>query len=82
MVSSSAHSVGLTVRHKRDSSAPDFSTTFHAAAHIAVLARDEKDFGALVPENGWRPAVADPSFRTWTDDYSNVLGAILRRPSP
>jgi hypothetical protein len=49
---------------------------------LAVLARDEKDFGALVPENGWRPAVADPSFRTWTDDYSNVLGAILRRPSP
>ena len=61
---------------------PTSTTTFHAAAHIAVLARDEKDFGALVPENGWRPATADPSFRTWTDDYSNVLGAILKRPSP
>ena len=82
IVSSSANAVGLTVRHKRDDSAPDFSATFHAAAHIAALARDEKDFGALVPENGWRPAAADPSFRTWTDDYSNVLGAILKHPSP
>jgi spermidine synthase len=82
IVASSAHAVGLAVRDKRDRSAPDFKTTFHAAAHIAVLARDERDFGALVPENGWRPAPADPSFRTWTDDYSNVLGAILKRPSP
>jgi hypothetical protein len=82
IVASSAHAVGLAVRDKRDRSSPDFKTTFHAAAHIAVLARDEKDFGALVPENGWRPAAADPSFRTWTDDYSNVLGAILKRPSP
>ena len=82
IVSSSANAVGLMVRHKRDLSAPDFSATFHAPAHIAVLARDDKDFGALVPEKGWRPATVDPAFRTWTDDYSNVLGAILKRPSP
>jgi spermidine synthase len=79
IVASSARAVGLIVRHKADNSAPDFSSTFHAAAHIAVLARDEKDFGALVAENGWSPATADRSFRTWTDDYSNVVGAILKR---
>ena len=82
IVSSSANAAGLAVRHKRDDSAPDFNATFHAACSYRGAGAGRKGLRRSRPENGWRPAIADPSFRTWTDDYSNVLGAILKRPSP
>ena len=44
----------------------------------AVLARDEGDLGALDRKAGWAPPKRDPDFRTWTDDYSDIVGAIMR----
>lgn len=46
---------------------------------VTVSARDEEDFGALQePESGWDPLEPDPGQWVWTDDYSNVVGAMLR----
>jgi len=78
VVAASAHATGLKARQKLDRSKPDFGATFHAAARIAVLAREERDFGGLDPDRGWEPLTAGPSFRVWTDDYSNIFGAILK----
>jgi len=79
VVGASAQAANLRMIHKRDPATPDFKTTFWAPADVAVLARDEKDFGALGPESGWTAPALDPSFRPWTDDYSDIVGAILRR---
>ena len=79
IVAASAQAANLQMIHKRDPATPDFNATFWARADIAVLARDKQDFGALGPESGWAAPPPDPSFRTWTDDYSDIVGAILRR---
>ena len=38
-----------------------------------VLARQPRQFGALLQGERWRPLLPDPSHRVWTDDYSNIL---------
>ena len=79
VVAASAAAADLKMVSKFDPSKPQFKATFHAPATVAALARDASDFGVLGPARGWKSAPADPGFRTWTDDYSNVLGAILAR---
>lgn len=79
VVAASAAAADLKMVSKVDPSQPEFNATFHAAAEVAALARDVSDFGALDPAHGRKLAPADPGFRTRTDDYSNVLGAILAR---
>ena len=45
---------------------------------IAVVARNEADFGILAKSELWPVRQRDPRQRVWTDDYSNVIGALLR----
>ncbi|UPK38930.1 fused MFS/spermidine synthase [Bradyrhizobium sp. 186] len=46
-----------------------------AASEVVVFARDVKDLGEL-PMQGWTPL--EPGSRVaWTDDYANILGAVL-----
>jgi spermidine synthase len=42
-----------------------------------VLAKRESALSFLNAGGNWRPLVADPSVRAWTDDYSNVFSAII-----
>jgi hypothetical protein len=46
---------------------------------VAALAHKDADFGTLAASKYWVPQTADPAQRVWTDDYSNVVGAILRK---
>jgi hypothetical protein len=49
------------------------------SARVAAVARKIGDLGRLSSDGGmWRAQPPDLSMRTWTDDYSNVLGALLR----
>ncbi|MGH8617479.1 MAG: spermidine synthase [Burkholderiales bacterium] len=41
-----------------------------------VLARSGDPVRALIDEEGWTPLTALPRSRPWTDDYSNVPGAL------
>jgi hypothetical protein len=50
-----------------------FSTT------VVVSARGEADVGALASSDKWALTEAEDNQRVWTDDYSNVLGAVWRR---
>jgi hypothetical protein len=50
-----------------------FSTT------VVVSAREEADVGTLASSDKWALTEADDNQRVWTDDYSNVLGAVWRR---
>lgn len=45
-------------------------------SHWIAIARDPRDLVALETEEGWVPLPADLRARLWTDDYSNVLGAL------
>ncbi|MPZ39343.1 MAG: class I SAM-dependent methyltransferase [Rhizobiales bacterium] len=45
---------------------------------IAAVARNEADFGSLAKSEFWPIRERDPHQRVWTDDYSNIVGALLR----
>jgi hypothetical protein len=42
-----------------------------------IVARDMDDFGPLARDPRWTIAKTDPSKDVWTDDYSNILQAIV-----
>jgi hypothetical protein len=48
---------------------------------VAALSRSPEALAALAAQPGWRPLAAN-DVRPWSDDYANVLGAILRRYRP
>jgi hypothetical protein len=45
---------------------------------VAAIARRDEDFGTLAKSVFWPVRERDPAQRVWTDDYSNIVGAILR----
>ncbi len=55
-----------------DDDAYKFSST------VAAVARTDADFDALGAGEDWAPAPPNPALRTWTDDYSNIIGAMIR----
>ena len=62
---------------REDDSAGDFMTTFKANARLAVLAHVPADTGSVA--GNWTPLRPDRSSALWTDDYSNILGIMLRK---
>ena len=49
------------------------------ATEVVVSAREDADVGKLASSDVWELTEADENQRVWTDDYSNVLGAVYRR---
>jgi len=46
------------------------------ASHWSILARSGADLGALNEDLRWTPLVATASVPLWTDDFSNLAGAL------
>jgi hypothetical protein len=46
---------------------------------VAAIARSEEDFGLLTHSRDWELKTADPAQWVWTDDYSNIVGAVIRK---
>jgi len=78
VVAAAAAKAGLTVIAKRDDRANDPLADYRSNALVAVLARNGADLGDLPDRPGWVMASAD-GVPEWTDDYSNVLGALFRK---
>ncbi len=51
---------------------------FRLGGTVAAVARSEEDFGPLVESEYWQLQEPDPEQWVWTDDYSNIVGALLR----
>ncbi len=49
------------------------------ATSVVVSAREDADVGKLASSDVWTETEADENQRVWTDDYSNILGAVYRR---
>ena len=47
-------------------------------AEVVVFARNARDLGDLPTQPGWKRLDSDPRI-AWTDDYADILGAILDR---
>jgi hypothetical protein len=49
------------------------------ATDVVVCARAEPDVGKLAQSDKWEQTDPTSGQRVWTDDYSNILGAVYRR---
>jgi hypothetical protein len=49
------------------------------ATDVVVSAREEADVGSLASSSKWAETEPTEGQRVWTDDYSNILGAVYRR---
>ncbi|MDB5503719.1 MAG: hypothetical protein JWR89_3621 [Tardiphaga sp.] len=49
------------------------------STNVVVSARDAADVGSIASSDKWALTEAEDNQRVWTDDYSNVLGAVWRR---
>jgi hypothetical protein len=49
------------------------------ATDVVVSAREEADVGQLAASDKWAETEPTENQRVWTDDYSNILGAVYRR---
>jgi hypothetical protein len=48
-------------------------------AEVVALARRPEDVGDLRVRPGWHQLRAETHVQPWTDDYSNILGAIVSK---
>jgi hypothetical protein len=49
------------------------------STNVVISAREEADVGTLAASSVWALTEPEDHERVWTDDYSNVLGAVWRR---
>ena len=70
---------GLVAYVKQDDQANDLLKDYRANAEVVVLAKSAADFGDLTSRRGWARLEPVPGVAAWTDDYSDVLRAIVRK---
>jgi hypothetical protein len=46
---------------------------------VAIAANTAADIGGLALSGSWKPTAPDAAQRVWTDDYSNIIGAVARK---
>jgi hypothetical protein len=79
IVAGIADANGLRTRINSQLDEKDDYPRYLYASTVTASARGEDDFGALQePDSGWEPLEPDPDQWVWTDDYSNVVGAMIR----
>ena len=79
VVAATAGAAGLATFLKEEGKGEPVSAGFKAGSTVMALARDPADLGDLPARAGWRRVEPAATVAAWTDDYSNVLGAMIRR---
>jgi spermidine synthase len=71
---------GLTTRiYYKEIPEEEDSDKYMFSSTVTASARSPEDFGSLAQgENAWEDIEPDPKQWVWTDDYSNVIGAMIR----
>ena len=77
VVTAVAEANGLIARTK-ETGDTDISERKYATTVVAVAHRPE-DLGRLMHDPAWRQLPAPPRRWLWTDDYSNILGAMIEQ---
>jgi hypothetical protein len=80
VVAGIAHANGLVSRvNNRGSREGEEDAKYIFTSTVVISARAEADFGVLLEDEDWRAIEPPAGQRIWTDDYSNVIGAVIRQ---
>ena len=77
VVGSAARDLGLVAFVRTDRGIEELKKRGGAESHWAVIARNDAALAGFSTDKGWGRLPVDPKFRTWTDDFSNIV-AVLR----
>jgi hypothetical protein len=73
---------GLATYVLRETEQEPQERRFRAPSIVAALARDPAHLGRIAQEGAWRRIAPDMARRPWTDDFSNIVQAILDKSRP
>ena len=80
VVAGIAHANGLVSRvNNRGSRGDEDDSKYVFTSTVVISAREEADFGVLLEDQDWSVVEQPAGQRVWTDDYSNVIGAVIRQ---
>ena len=78
-VAAVAAAEGLVAFIKQDQRPQVLPFDYKMNAEVVALARRPEDVGDLSARPEWHVLKPESGVGAWTDDYSNVLGAIMRK---
>jgi len=70
---------GAVTRVTDGSDSEELSQPYKFSATVAAVARDDEDFGPLGLSKDWERKEPDPKQWVWTDDYSDIVGSVMRQ---
>jgi len=70
---------GLKTWIDHDEENEDREDEYKFSSSVAIAAARPEDLGDLTESESWEAAEPEAGQRTWTDDYSNIIGAIWRQ---
>ena len=79
VIANSAAASGMVTSVALDTRKNDKAKTLRLNAKIALVTRNRADMAALKLGTDWRLKAPEASVPVWTDDYSNILGAVIRK---
>jgi hypothetical protein len=80
VVAGIAHANGLVSRvNNRAAREGEDDAKYLFTSTVVISARAEQDFGPLLQDEDWTAIEPPDGQRIWTDDYSNVIGAVIRQ---
>jgi hypothetical protein len=79
VVAGIAKANNLVARVNDSAEIEDNAGPYIFAGTVAAVVRTDQDFGRLAQLRDWEPLAPDPRQWSWTDDYSDVFGAVLRK---
>jgi protein-L-isoaspartate O-methyltransferase len=82
VVAGIAQANGLITRVNNGGDVTVRDQDYEMVGTVTAAAHADEDFGALAQSRTWPMVPPDPTQWVWTDDYSNVVGALLRKYYP
>jgi hypothetical protein len=70
---------GAITRVNDSASIDEAANPYKFSGTVAAVARSDEDFGTLAQSGTWEVQEPDPKQWVWTDDYSNIVGSVLRQ---
>ncbi|WP_375462008.1 spermidine synthase [uncultured Enterovirga sp.] len=77
VVARAAADHGLLAWTRTEHPAEPFEKRMRSGAMVVAMARQARDLGPLAAGEDWQRLEPDMSRRPWTDDYSNVIEALM-----
>lgn len=72
---------GLIARVNESADVTENEAEYIFLGTVVAAARTDEDFGEIANSQFWEQREPDPAQWVWTDDYSNIVGAIIRQYS-